>query len=154
MMTRRRWIAGGLAAAAALAAARVVSRELWLEERDRDIIAAIAPVMTGIKGVADADVRGVDVAISGLPLATRAQLRQLFTLLRFPPSRILIAGVRDPWHRAKPEEVARFLHAWRYSPVTQLRAGYDALHQLVLAAWYGGDASWAAIGYPGPPRIA
>ena len=33
------------------------------------------------------------------------------------------------------------------------RSAYDALHQLILAAWYGNGRSWAGIGYPGPPKL-
>jgi hypothetical protein len=34
-----------------------------------------------------------------------------------------------------------------------LRSAYDALHQIVLAAWYGNPRSWPAIGYGGPPSV-
>jgi hypothetical protein len=34
-----------------------------------------------------------------------------------------------------------------------LRSGYAALHQLVLAAWYGNARAWPAIGYGGPPSL-
>jgi hypothetical protein len=34
-----------------------------------------------------------------------------------------------------------------------LRSAYDALHQLVFAAWYGNPRSWPAIGYAGPPVL-
>lgn len=110
--------------------------------------------MLGIEGTAPSVVRGVDVAIAGLPLELRAQIRQLFGLLRFAPTRILIAGVWHPWESASEGEITRFLNAWRYSPVTRLRAAYDALHQLILAAWYGNTVAWTAIGYPGPPKVS
>jgi hypothetical protein len=31
-----------------------------------------------------------------------------------------------------------------------LRSAYQALHDLVLGAWYANPANWDAIGYPGP----
>jgi hypothetical protein len=31
-----------------------------------------------------------------------------------------------------------------------LRAGYGALQNLVMGAWYAAPTSWDAIGYPGP----
>jgi hypothetical protein len=34
-----------------------------------------------------------------------------------------------------------------------LQQGYQALHDLVLAAWYARPDSWPAIGYPGPPEV-
>jgi hypothetical protein len=151
-ITRRRFLSGGIAAAAALLIAGVAYRYRELSERDTEIVAAIAPVMLGIPSAGAATVRGVDIAIAGLPLEARAQLHQLFGLLRFPLSRIFIAGIRHPWHAAREAEIAEFLLSWRYSRFVQLRSAYDALHQLIMAAWYGGSASWPAIGYAGPPR--
>lgn len=170
MITRRQLLGGGLAAGAALAFAGLAYefspehartdprfRFTQLDDVDRVIVAAIAPVMlagTLPNGDALAQVvRGMDVAIAGLPLEVRAQIRQLFGILRFPLGRMLVAGVWRPWHEAKPDEVRRFLLAWRYSPVAKLRSAYDALHQLVMASWYGNSGAWTAIGYAGPPRV-
>jgi hypothetical protein len=124
-----------------------------LDDEDRVIVAAIAPVMLGIKGTVPQVVRGLDVAIAGLPLEVRAQIRQLFGILRFAPTRMVVAGIWHPWHAASQVEIARFLSSWRYSPVTKLRSAYDALHQLIMASWYGNAVAWPAIGYAGPPRI-
>ena len=33
------------------------------------------------------------------------------------------------------------------------RTAYDALHQIIFAAWYGNPRSWPAIGYAGPPEL-
>ena len=151
MLTRRKLLLGGLAAAGVLAAGDVLYE--FSADDDRVIIAAIAPVMIGLDVPREAVVRGFDVAVAGLPLAVQAQVHQLLGLLRFPVTRALIAGVWHPWHAASREEIAAFLQRFRYSNVTQLRSAYDALHQLVMAAWYGNDAAWPATGYPGPPRV-
>ena len=98
-------------------------------------------------------VEGVHIAISGLPPAVQDEVSQLFGLLDFPLTRRFVAGV-GPWDRASIPEVAAFLERWRTSGVTLFRSGYQALHQLVYAGWYGANDTWAAIGYPGPPRIA
>ena len=124
-----------------------------LDDEDRIIAAAIAPVMLGVSGSVPRVVRSLDVAIAGLPLELRAQLRQLFGILRFPLTRMFVAGIWRPWHLANDGEIAHFLNSWRYSPLTQLRAAYDALHQLIMAAWYGDSVAWNAIGYPGPPAL-
>ena len=100
-----------------------------------------------------AAVRGVKVAIAGLPPAVQDEVHQLFGLLEFPLTRRFVAGV-GPWDHASDAEVVAFLQRWRTSNAQLLRSGYQALHQLVLSGWYGGDAAWARIGYPGPPRIA
>jgi hypothetical protein len=98
-------------------------------------------------------VAGVHVAIDGLPPAVQGEIAQLFGLLNFPVTRRVVAGV-GPWERASDGEVSAFLERWRTSGSTLLRSGYQALHQLVMAGWYGQDEAWARIGYPGPPRIA
>ena len=95
----------------------------------------------------------VDQAIAGLPPEARRQIDQLFALLAFAPSRCLIAGVWSPWPEASTESIAAFLARWRDSRFLLLRSAYGALHQLVMAAWYGSPRAWPAIGYPGPPSL-
>ena len=100
-----------------------------------------------------ATVLGVEQAIAGLAPATQGEIGQLFDLLAFPPTRILVAGVWPAWDVALPEEISAFLQSWRSSRFDLLRSGYAGLHDLVLGAWYASSASWAAIGYPGPPLL-
>jgi hypothetical protein len=101
----------------------------------------------------DAAVNGVEVAIAGLPSAVQGEVQQLFGLLEFPLTRRVVAGV-GPWSSASDSEIAAFLQRWRTSNAQLLRSGYAALHQLVMAGWYGNNAAWPQIGYPGPPTIA
>lgn len=176
MLTRRALLRGGIAAGVVVGLAGLIYEFrpdhagddphyhfTMLSDEDRVIIAALAPVM--LAGALPADpasqrnavlqvVEGADLAIAGLPLEVRKQLRQLFGLLRFPLTRVVAAGIWRPWHEASPGEVAYFLSAWRRSPIARLRSGYDALHQLVMASWYGNSAAWKATGYPGPPTVA
>ncbi|HEV2607200.1 MAG TPA: hypothetical protein VGT79_04375, partial [Xanthomonadaceae bacterium] len=98
-------------------------------------------------------VAGVDRAVAGLPPGSRKELEQLFALLSFAPTRCLVAGVWSSWPQASRESVASFLMSWRDSRFALLRSGYGALHQLILAAWYGNARSWPAIGYGGPPSL-
>lgn len=162
MITRRQWIGGGIAAAALVAAGATYEFSAT-GAGERAIVAAIAPVLLdgalprdrAARADAVQDVlRGLDVAVAGLPLELRAQVNQLFGLLGFPLTRRFVSGVRDAWPDAKPDEIAHFLTAWRYSRVARLRAAYDALHQLIMAAWYGNERAWTAIGYAGPPHVA
>jgi hypothetical protein len=101
----------------------------------------------------DAAVNGVEVAIAGLPSEVQDEVQQLFGLLEFPLTRRVVAGV-GPWSTASDSEIAAFLQRWRVSNAQLLRSGYAALHQLVMAGWYGNSDAWPRIGYPGPPRIA
>ena len=57
------------------------------------------------------------------------------------------------WHDMT-RDVDGFLARLRGSHIALLRAAYDALHQLVFAAWYGDPGAWNAIGYDGPPVLA
>jgi hypothetical protein len=129
---------------------------------DRAMIAAIAGTM--LAGALPSDpaayaialvqvVRGVDIAVASLPPAPRGEVQQLFGLLTFPVTRALAAGVWSSWGDAAPADVAKFLESWRFSGMMLLRTGYQALHTIVMAAWYGNESSWPRIGYPGPPRV-
>lgn len=95
---------------------------------------------------------GFTVAVAGLQPHVQQEVQQLFTLLTFGPTRRLVAGL-PPWEKATRDDVAAFLGGWRFSPFALLRSGYDALHQLVMAGWYGQSVAWERIGYPGPPRV-
>ncbi len=127
------------------------------------IVAAIVPVLlAGALPAADPERRSaidettlnVGRAIAGLPPAAQQELGELFALLGFGPARIALARVVAPWNEAGDDEVAAFLERWRVSGFLLLRSAYDALHQIVLAAWYGNPRSWPAIGYPGPPNFS
>jgi hypothetical protein len=130
-----------------------------LSDGDRALIAAIAPAMLAgalptaqPQAVIDV-VRGVDVALAGLPANVVGEVHQLFGLLEFPATRVLAAGVWSRWENASDASVAAFLTRWRFSSVSLFRSGYQALHQLIMASWYGNSTSWARIGYAGPPSF-
>ncbi|MHB8145486.1 MAG: hypothetical protein ACYDG0_06465 [Vulcanimicrobiaceae bacterium] len=176
MFTRRQLIRTGIAGAVVLAVAGV-GYQLYSDERAappdahaykvldteaRVIVGAIAPAMLAgalpsakepralaIRAV----VRGFDTAVAGLSPSVQGEVHQLLSLLGFPLTRWTVAGVWAPWHEASVAEVDGFLTRWRYSSFAMLRSGYDALHQLVNAAWYGNAESWPAIGYAGPPVL-
>jgi hypothetical protein len=129
---------------------------------DRQVVATVGAVMlagalppdAAAHGVAMVQVvRGVDVAIDGLPPNVQSEIAQLFGLLKFPPTRAIAAGVWSSWQDASSQTIAGFLTRWRNSDVALFRTGYQALHQLIMASWYGNGASWERIGYPGPPRV-
>lgn len=134
--------------------ARERTRFSFLNGEDSAIIAAIAPVLTGRPDARAVVPARLDAAVAALPAATRAQLRQLFDLLGAPLGRVCVAGVPQRWSEADPRSVSAFLQAWRTSPFQRLRAAYDGLHQLVLAAYYSDPMTWNQIGYAGPPHIS
>ncbi|MEC5216343.1 hypothetical protein RCH09_001289 [Actimicrobium sp. GrIS 1.19] len=91
-------------------------------------------------------------AIAGLPLSTQKEIQDLFGLLTLGVTRRLLAGVPDQWQDAKPADVAAFLQSWRTHRIGMLQSAYAALHDLILGSWYTNEASWSAIGYPGPRK--
>jgi hypothetical protein len=178
MWTRRQFLKAGIAGGALLVAVRAAYGPLSpgplgsedagftygvLSARERTLLAGVAPVM--LAGALPADpaereravvavIRGVDQAVSGLPSSVQEEVAQLFALLGFPLTRRLLAGVGSPWLEASPDAIRRFLERWRASPFGLLRSAYAALHELIMAAWYGNLAAWPRISYPGPPVIA
>ena len=91
-------------------------------------------------------------AIAGLPLASQAELRQLFDLLQQPLARMAL-GLRPAWQDASAEQVRAMLDRWRYSRLTLLRSAYQGLHGLLYASWYGDPASWQATSYQLPASM-
>lgn len=166
-MRRRTFLAVGVAGSALLAVAgwwRLSRPQLSaILSPDTDaIVRAIVPAMlagalpveTKARSLAiDETVANIARAIAGLPNASRAELDQLFSLLALTPARRAFAGVAAPWNEADVAEVGAFLDRWRDSGWALKRSAYDALHQLILAAWYGNPRAWTTIGYPGPPKI-
>jgi hypothetical protein len=166
MISRRTFIVAGVAGSAALAGAYWLrgsfEPQSALDDDANAIVAAVVPAL--LDGALPADparrsqaigetVSAVRQAIAGLPPAAQRELGELFALLAFAPARVALARVGSPWATAPAVEVEAFLERWRTSGVRLFRSAYDALHQLVLAAWYGQPSSWAATGYSGPPEL-
>jgi len=170
-LSRRTLLKAGLAGAAALVATRWLYTQMSptttgqrvsaLDASSRAVVAAIVPVMLegalprgeASPAAREQVVAGVDLAIAGLPPAVRSEIDELFSLLAFAPTRCLIVGVWSPWPEGSHDAIAGFLDRWRDSRFALLRSAYDALHRLILAAWYGNPESWMQIGYPGPPSL-
>ena len=131
-----------------------------LDGEARAALGAIAPaLLAGTMPALSAAIVGTVIdavhrAILVLPLATQKDIQDLFGLLAMAPVRRLLTGIAGPWSSATPDAVHAFLQDWRVSQFGMLRAGYAALHDLVLGTWYAAPGSWDAIGYPGPPLLA
>ena len=171
MPTRRQFIKVGIAGAAVFATVRWLDKpqaapathHRFLDVAGVVMVAALVPVVLdgslpeeteprarAIREVVEA----FDRAVSGLAPAVQREVDQLFSVLRFPPSRLAFTGLWSPVEESSAEEIAAFLTRWRHSRFEIQRAGYQALTQLIQAAWYDNPTSWAAIGYPGPPKVA
>lgn len=169
MITRRRFLQVGIAGAAILIAGRALYRPRHpatsrvLDERGVELVTALAPaVLAGSlptepsarAAVIQDVVEAFDQAVAGLSPAVQSELQDLFGLLCFAPARVALAGVWSPWNEAGESAIAEFLSRWRTSRFDLLRAGYQALTQLLQAAWYGNPRAWGAIGYSGPPKLS
>lgn len=171
MPTRRQFIKVGLAGAAVLAAARLFDRSLAaptasfrvLDAESAATVAALVPVV--LAGALPAQpaararsvretVEAFDRAVAGLAPAVQKEIGQLFSLLAFAPARLIFTGLWSPLHASSAGDIKALLGRWRASAFDLQRQSYQALTQLIQAAWYDNPAAWAAIGYPGPPPLS
>ncbi|SCK27736.1 hypothetical protein [Vogesella sp. LIG4] len=159
-LSRRQLIRTGLLGGVALVLGGRLARTLpapgfAANLADRELIAALGRGMLGPLPASGALSLADNVlsAIAGLPPAVQAELRQLFDLLHSLPGRRLLAGVATPWQQADAAAMQGFLQRWRHSRFVLLRSGYQALHSLLYAGWYGAEASWLAIDYRLPAMM-
>lgn len=90
-------------------------------------------------------------ATKTLAASAQAELGQLLNILENPVGRRLIADLGTRREQATPAQVQAFLVSFRDHPIPALQPGYHALHDLMMAGWYGLPEQWADMGYPGPP---
>jgi hypothetical protein len=164
MKSRRTFLKAGLAGTLLLASAGGLYRVSQgntapapqvLDDSAIAVLTAIIPVVlrdaVEASDIAPAIAR-IELAIGGLPLHTQKEVKDLFALLTFAPTRRVVAGVSNDWPQARPEEVESFLQGWRLSRFALLESAYHALHDLIVGSWYADESTWAAIGYPGPMK--
>ena len=142
----------------------------FLTPADRGILSRLTPVIlaeglptiTEQKALAIREIIiGWDIAVSGLPSLTQAEIRKLFSvldsnfILSLTPR--LLTGVPDAWDNSK--EIDEFLNNWRFSDPqslltgNELRVGYMGMVELTMASWYANPRSWDFCGYAGPPVL-
>jgi hypothetical protein len=167
--SRRTFLQVGIAGAAVLTLARWIDGPLmaavparFLDARGRRTVGALVPVV--LAGALPADeaarqaavaeiVAAFDRAVTGLAPPVQREIGELFSFLHTAPLRIAVTGLWKPVEECTPEQLRDFLLRWRDSAFDLQRASYRALTQLIQAAWYGNSASWASIGYAGPPAL-
>jgi hypothetical protein len=168
-VSRRKFIFAGVLGVAALAAVRYWPRATVqsapphaLSTDGEDILSAIVPVMLAgalprespaLDEAVRETIEGIDRAVQGLSPQQIVELSQLFAFLAIAPVRWSLMQSSRTWRDATAHEVDGFLARLRDSRIALLRAAYDALHQLVFAAWYGNPRAWPAISYGGPPQL-
>ena len=131
-----------------------------LRSSDLIFLRALIPVMLAgsvdapaLPGAADATLHQLDNNLNHLSPELLKLTQQLFDVLALPVTRGPLTGVWSNWASASPEQIRDFLQRWQNSSLNLLRMGHGSLVQLVMMSWYERPESWAACGYPGPPKI-
>lgn len=98
-------------------------------------------------------IRGIDSGIVRFSQGSQNEIRQLFDLLTFAPSRVAVARIWS-WESASRADADAFLERWRSSGVGLFNKGYIALSKITNVAFYGTPEYRNTASYPGPPRWA
>ncbi|MBN7770264.1 hypothetical protein KUV44_11220 [Marinobacter daepoensis] len=93
----------------------------------------------------------IDQGIVKFGPPNQRELRKLFDLLNFPPTRMALARTWSDWPSVTATDADAFLQRWRNSRIGLLNNGYVALTKISNAAFYGYADHWHLTGYPGPP---
>jgi len=129
----------------------------WLTDKDVAMFTALIPVVLGLNPasaeIQQAILKGMDNTLLHTNASGQAEVRQLFDLLQFAPTRTLTTGVWRDWPKAKRANVEDFLNDWRSSSLDLFRTGFRAFHDLITGVYYSQPAGWAHMGYPGPPQF-
>ncbi|MBE0486971.1 hypothetical protein [Marinobacter sp.] len=96
----------------------------------------------------------IDQGIVMFSPANQQELRKLFDMLNFTPTRIALAGVWSDWPSVSTDAADAFLNRWRNSRIGLLNNGYIALTKISNVAFYGHAPHWHVSGYAGPPAWA
>ena len=132
----------------------------FLSRDDRILLAALIPTIVGPEFPKDEGERteatettlhGMDEAIHFMGPPNQAELRQLFDLLNFAPTRLTLARVTSSWENVDNAQAEAFLQRWRDSRIGLFNNAYLALIQITNAAWYGHPDNFHFSGYAGPP---
>jgi hypothetical protein len=170
LLSRRKFIFVGVAGVIAAAAAAIVIPKLRggpapkgvaLVKQHENMLRVVATALLGSALSADAPLRAaelarVNTAIGGLidsfPPSTRKEIGDLFGLLDLKLARAAL-GYSGDWLDAEAPAVAQFLYGLRDSSIALKQQAYFALHDMVLGSFYAEPKTWAAMGYPGPPKL-
>lgn len=168
-MRRRTWLALGAFSAVALAigGGTVASfapglQDSKLTAAGREVFGAISRGLLDGSLPTDAAARPaavsalldrIDALVAGLPPHAQGELSQLLALLASSAGRRALAGVPTPWREADIGEIQAGLQAMRVSGLSLRQQAYQALHDIVGAAYFADASTWRQLGYPGPLEI-
>lgn len=95
----------------------------------------------------------VDATLDRLDPAAAAEVVNALRLLENGLPGLLLHGRPRAFTALAPEAQDAALEAWRTSRFATLRTAHKALASLASAAYWSDPATFAYVGYPGPPRF-
>ncbi len=139
---------------------RPASQYQILRDIDLPLLSALLPALVGPHPALEADrslivaaLQQLDQTLAHTSPAVQKDVRDIFDLLTFAPTRGTLTGIWGNWESVSPARAEAFLERWRDSRFELLRASYKVLAQLLQMSWYALPQTWGTTGYPGPPRI-
>jgi hypothetical protein len=81
------------------------------------------------------------------------EFRQLLRVFENAMTGLFSIGSPRTFTRSSAADQDRRLDSWRHSRVALFRSGYQAIKRLAHATYYASPATYAAVGYPGPPVV-
>lgn len=95
----------------------------------------------------------IETLVANLPPHAQEELSQLLALLASAPGRRGFAQLAPDWAEATATQVQEALQSMRISQLALRRQAYQALHDIVGAAYFSEPATWAVLSYPGPVPV-
>lgn len=128
---------------------------LVLTPREYAIVSALAwrlvPRREGFPSVETVQVaRACDRILSLVDATALEETKQLLMLLENALPNFLLGRRLSTFTTMSTDAQDAVLTEWQTSRITLRRTGYTALRGLVMAGYFSSQATWAAIGYPGP----
>lgn len=131
---------------------------LALSPREYAVVMALAERMMPVSG----DYPTIDkmqVGLNADRILTKVdetalkEMKQLLNLFENALPNFLFGLRITPFTQMAAADQDAVLAEWMRSGLEVRRTGYTALRGLVLAAYFVKHETWAAVGYPGPPRL-
>jgi len=122
---------------------------IWAAVADRVLI---EEKPSGAPTAAQMDVAAkADVFLAPLPEVDRKDLKQLLALFDNALFSLVQGGPPKPFTAMSPEEQDAHLRRWEVSRLAIQRTGFQAMKRLSCALYFSAPATYASIGYAGPP---
>lgn len=152
-------LGGSLAALTGCSKAPAASGYKVLRDGDIPFFTAIAPVMlnksypgTLADQAPERLLHSLDELMSTLQDYAQSQLLMLLDVMQVAPLRAVMGAPWASWEQTSHDDIDAFLQSWKDSSLQLKRMGYGSLCKLVSISWYSQPETFAASGYPGPPK--